>query len=260
MPDNEMSASSHGASGATPGAQAIGSTAPPNIVRPFSTVDVVIFGVVDGALSVLLVQRPKAADEPFPGRWALPGGFIDVATDASLEACALRKLREKTGVRSTYLEQVGSWGGPARDPRGWSVTHVYFALIDARTVKLAIGGNAEAVAWRPIVDEGVSERLAFDHAALLTAAVRRLRGKVEYTSLPAFLLPAAFTLRELQSIYELVLGRALDKSAFRTRMLSADFIESTGERRTGANRPAEVYRLKEREAVYFARTFRSAEG
>jgi 8-oxo-dGTP diphosphatase len=223
-------------------------------------VDVVIFGVVEDRLSVLLVKRPTGPGEPFPGRWALPGGFIDVTTDATVESCALRKLRDKTGVRSPYLEQLGSWGGGARDPRGWSVTTVYFALIDARNVRLVTGGNADAVAWSPVDGESVKERLAFDHAALLTAAIRRLRAKVEYTSLPAFLLPAAFTLRELQSIYEVVLDRALDKSAFRTRMLSADFIEPTGERRTGANRPAEVYRLKDRDAVFFARTFRSSEG
>lgn len=227
--------------------------------RPLVTVDVVIFGVVADRLSVLLVQRPSGRDEPFPGRWALPGGFVDVGADSTLEACALRKLRAKTNVRSPYLEQLGSWGGATRDPRGWSVTTVYFALIDARAVRLATGGNAEAVAWHPIAGEGVREKLAFDHAMLLAAAVRRLRAKVEYTSLPAFLLPAEFTLRELQSIYELVLDRPLDKSAFRTRMLGADFIESTGARRTGANRPAEVYRLKEREAVFFARTFRASE-
>lgn len=232
---------------------------PPDIARPLVMVDVVIFGVVEDRLSVLLVRRSAGAEDPHPGRWALPGGFVDIAADVSLEACALRKLREKTSVRSPYLEQLGAWGGLTRDPRGWSVTTVYFALIDARPVRLARGGNADAVEWRPIVGEGVGERLAFDHSALLAAAVRRLRNKVEYTSLPAFLLPPSFTLRELQSIYELVLDRTLDKSAFRTRMLSADFIEATGERRMGANRPAEVYRLKDRDAVFFARTFRSSE-
>lgn len=229
----------------------------PSIARPLATVDIVIFGIVAGRLSVVLVKRPTDYPEPFPGRWALPGGFVDVDADATLEACAMRKLREKTAVRSPYLEQVGSFGDATRDPRGWSVTTVYFALIDARPVTLAVGGNAEAVAWMPIVGEGVRERLAFDHAALLAAAVRRLRNKVEYTSLPAFLLPRTFTLRELQEIYEAVLDRPLDKSAFRTRMLSADFIESTGEQRTGANRPAELYRLREREAVYFSRPFRT---
>jgi len=91
--------------------------------RPFTTVDVLIFTVIDDALKLLLVQRPSDTSEPFPGQWALPGGFVDVDLDADLEACARRKLREKTGVASPYLEQLGSWGGAARDPRGWSATH-----------------------------------------------------------------------------------------------------------------------------------------
>lgn len=232
---------------------------PSHLKRPLATVDVVIFALVDGALQVLLVRRPTGSDEPCPGQWALPGGFVDVDVDATLEACALRKLAEKTGVRTPYLEQLGSWGSARRDPRGWSTTHVYFALIDIGRVRLASGGNAEAVGWHAIAGDGVRERLAFDHGRLLAAAVERLRNKVEYTSLPAFLLPAAFTLGELQSTYEAVLGRALDKSAFRTRMLSAAFIEPTGEQRTGANRPAQLYRLKHREAVFFPRMFRSAQ-
>jgi 8-oxo-dGTP diphosphatase len=225
------------------------------IDRPLATVDVAIFAVLGAGLHVLLVKRPTDRDEPFPSVWALPGGYVDVAQDASLEACALRKLREKTGVRSPYLEQVGTWGGPRRDPRGWTLTCVYFALIASEGVAIAAGGNAEDARWHLVQAEGVAERLAFDHAALLAAAVRRLRNKVEYTSLPAFLLPKAFTLTELQATYETVLGRALDKSAFRTRMLAADAVEPTGEIRSGSNRPAQLYRLKDRTPVFFPRTF-----
>ncbi|WGS23884.1 MULTISPECIES: NUDIX domain-containing protein [unclassified Bradyrhizobium] len=76
-----------------------------------------------------MVQRPKTESEPFPGSWALPGGFVDIAGDRDLEACAVRKLKDKTGVVSPYLEQLGSWGSATRDPRGWSATHAYFALL-----------------------------------------------------------------------------------------------------------------------------------
>jgi 8-oxo-dGTP diphosphatase len=228
---------------------------PANIQRPLATVDTAIFALVERTLNVLLVRRPGAAGEPFPGAWSLPGGYIDIEQDVSLEACAMRKLRDKTGVRSPYLEQVGSWGGARRDPRGWTITCVYFALISADGVELRSGGSADAVAWHPIKGDGVAERLAFDHAALLSAAVQRLRSKVEYTSLPAFLLPKAFTLGELQSTYEEILGRPLDKSAFRTRMLAVDFIEPTGALRAGSNRPAQLYRLRDRAPVFFPRTF-----
>jgi 8-oxo-dGTP diphosphatase len=205
---------------------------------------------------VLLVKRPDDGREPFPGLWALPGGFIDIARDADLEACARRKLEEKTGVLTPYLEQLGSWGGVARDPRGWSATHVYFALMPTDGVVLNKGANAADVGWFEVDTILKKPRLAFDHGDLLRAAVDRLRNKVEYTSLPAFLLPEPFTLPQLQRMYEVVLGRAVDKSGFRTRMLAAGFLEEVGVVQSDSNRPPMGYRLKDRErAVVFPRTF-----
>jgi 8-oxo-dGTP diphosphatase len=229
--------------------------APTAFAQPYTTVDVVIFTVLDDALKVLLVQRPAAPAEPFPGRWALPGGFVDIDQDADLVACARRKLQEKTAVRSPYLEQLGSWGNATRDPRGWSATHVYFALIPGEGVVLSTGANAADAAWLS-VEEALAAELAFDHAELLRAALERLRGKVEYTSLPAFLLAAPFTLPQLQRVYEAVLGRAIDKSAFRTRMLSAEFLEEVGVVAGESKRPPMGYRLRDSErAVVFPRTF-----
>jgi len=220
--------------------------------RPLTTVDVVIFTVQDDALHVLLVQRPPAVGEPFPEAWALPGGFVDVEKDRDLEACAMRKLKEKTGVVSPYLEQLGSWGSAARDPRGWSATHAYFALLPAPPG----AAHASDTRWFPIVAGKVKSKLAFDHAEILQVAIQRLRAKVEYTSLPAYLMPDEFTLPDLQRTYEIVLDRPLEKSAFRTRMLSADLIEPAAGMRKGPNRPAQLYRLKPATSpVYFARTF-----
>lgn len=226
--------------------------------RPLVSVDVVIFTVREQRLEVLLVRRaasPAHPDEPFPGRWALPGGFVDVRADRDLLASARRKLKEKTDVTSPYLEQLGSWGSADRDPRGWSTTHVYFALIPAPET-LAAGGNAADAAWLPIDGDGVKAKLAFDHAELLAAALARLRSKVEYTSLPAQLLPREFTLTELQHMFEIVLDRPIEKSAFRTRMLAAEFLEELPRYREGNNRPAQLYRQKKPgEVVYFPRTF-----
>jgi len=99
-------------------------------------------------------------------------------------------------------------------------------------------------------------RLAFDHAEILAAAVERLRSKVEYTSLPAFLLAEPFTLPQLQRMYEIVLDRPVDKSGFRTRMMAADFLAEVGVVESDSNRPPMGYRLKDRErAVVFPRTF-----
>ena len=224
--------------------------------RPYTTVDVLIFTVIAEALKVLLVQRPSAPDEPSPGLWALPGGFVDVNVDADLEACARRKLRDKTGVASPYLEQLGSWGGAKRDPRGWSATHAYFALIPGAGVALHKGANAADVAWFEVDAMLKKPRLAFDHAEILKAAVERLRSKVEYTSLPAFLLAEPFTLPQLQRMYEVVLGRPVDKSGFRTRMMAADFLREAGVVESDSNRPPMGYRLKDRAVpVFFPRTF-----
>jgi 8-oxo-dGTP diphosphatase len=225
--------------------------------NPLVTVDIAIFTVREDALAVLLVQRPPSADDPHPGEWALPGGFIDIDRDADLLACARRKLKEKTGVVTPYLEQLGAWGNRKRDPRGWSVTQVYFALMPSDDVELRAGANAADVRWARIEEgaTGVGEKLAFDHELLLEHALERLRGKVEYTSLPAFLMPEEFTLSELQRAYEIVLGRPLEKSAFRTRVSDADLVERLPRKRHATNRPAQLYRLKERTPVYFPRTF-----
>ena len=223
--------------------------------RPLVTVDVVMFTVLDDALQVLLVRRPVNTAEPFPGKWALPGGFVNVDDDASLLDCALRKLREKTGVVAPYLEQLGSWGGAGRDPRGWSATHCFYALIPVQAMQLRSGANAADVAWFE-VEAASRKRLAFDHGELLDAAIARLRSKVEYTSLPAFLLDEPFTLPALQHTYEVVLGRGVDKSAFRKRMLDGGFMEEAGMLTGSLGRPAMSYRLRDRsQAGLFPRTF-----
>ena len=225
--------------------------------RPYTTVDVVIFTVLNDTLQVLLVQRPLESEDPHPASWALPGGFVSIDLDPDLLACARRKLEEKTGVSSPYLEQLGSWGSATRDPRGWSATHAYFALIPSDGVALVKGANAANVAWFEVdhLLRGATD-LAFDHGEILRVAMERLRGKVEYTSLPAFLLAEPFTLPQLQRTYEVVLGRPVDKSAFRTRMMSAGFLEEAGLVETALRRPPMSYRLRDRsQPVYFPRTF-----
>ncbi len=222
-----------------------------DFAKPLVTVDVVIFTVQAQRLQVLLVRRPTGEGEPCPGMLALPGGFVDVERDATLLDCAVRKLRDKTGLHTHHLEQLGSWGSAGRDPRGWSVTQVYMALVPAP--------DTASAQWLD-VDAACASPLAFDHATLLNAALARLRSKVEYTSLPAFLLPEPFTLPQLQQVYEVVLGRALDKSAFRKRMLDSGFLAEVGTVDGTAPRKAMGYRIRDRsQATVFPRTFRSGE-
>ncbi|HEY4251245.1 MAG TPA: NUDIX domain-containing protein [Roseomonas sp.] len=213
--------------------------------RPIASVDLVIFALAEAGLAVLLMRRGAA---PFAGSWALPGGWIHPGADADLEAAARRVLREKTGVEAPYVEQLQSFGNAGRDPRGWSLSIAYVALLSAEEA-LRRGANAADVAWHPAA---ASPPLAFDHDAILRAALARLRSKVEYSTLPAHLLPAAFTLSELQSVYERILGRNLDKSAFRKRIADAGCVEAVpGAMRRASHRPAQLYRLKQARATAF---------
>jgi 8-oxo-dGTP diphosphatase len=225
----------------------------PTFERPLVSVDVVILALRNDRLAALLMKRGA---EPFCQSWALPGGHIHTDEDADLETAARRILRQKAGIDTPYLEQLAGFGDARRDPRGWSATFAYFALIAGDGLVLKEGANAAEVAWWEVLGERVDTPLAFDHAGILAAAVRRLRNKVEYTSLPVHLLAAKFTLPDLQRVYEQILGRRMDKSAFRKRIAEADFLEPVpGEKRPASNRPAQMYRLKAGAAtIFFDRT------
>lgn len=227
--------------------------------RPLVTVDIAILSLIEGRPQVLLVKRPDSPGEPYPGAWALPGGFVDIDVDASLEACALRKLREKTGIEAPWLEQVVAHGGPGRDPRGWSVTHLYAALVPIDRA-LEPGGNAADARWHPLRRNGRPKgvKLAFDHGRLIAEAVARIRSKSEYTDLPVRLLPERFTLPELQHVFEIVLDRSIDKKAFRTRVLAGDMLEELDDARATGKRPARLYRLRDRRQLHVFR--RALEG
>jgi len=214
---------------------------PSRYEKPSFTVDLVIFTVRAEQLHVLLIKR---AEHPAKGKWALPGGFINLTKDPSIEACATRKLIEKTGIGTPYLEQLKTYGSKDRDPRGWTATTVYFALVVSDAIEL--GGNQEAARWIPIQGEQVGPELAFDHAQILADAVERLRSKLEYTHIAVHLLPEEFTLPELQKIYEIILQESLDKSSFRRRVAQADMLEEVpGKLRDGSGRPAQLYRFKQ---------------
>ncbi len=203
---------------------------------PLLTVDMAIFAIIEGRLSVLLIKRPNF---PQKGAWALPGGFPDLTADQDLMATAHRKLHEKTGISSPYLEQVATIGNASRDPRGWAVTVLYFALIDFHAVKQE-HLLAEHSQWLA-VEQAVTMPLAFDHHVLLTTALERLGSKTRYTALPISLMPEHFTLSELQHIYEIILAQTLDKKAFRRRMIEAGVVVETGQSKIVGKRPAQLY-------------------
>ncbi len=206
--------------------------------RPSLTVDIVIFTLRENRLQVLLIRR---ANQPFAGYWALPGGFVQV--DESLEDAAARELSEETGIEQAYLEQLYTYGDPERDPRGRVVSVAYFALIPAdASVRSEGGSDASQASWFPL-DE--LPDLAFDHAEIISYAIRRVRYKLEYTAVGFELLPESFTLSEIQKTYEIILGEPLDKRNFRRRMLESGIIEPTQFKRGKGGRPARLYHYRE---------------
>jgi len=216
--------------------------------RPSTSVDMAIFTVFENELYVLTVKR---SNHPEKGKWALVGGFVDVDKDKDIEATAKRKLVEKTGVKTPYLEQYKTIGNKKRDPRSWSITTVYFALIPSDNIKLKAGVGSSDIKWSKVANEIVEDKLAFDHAELLAGCMERLRNKVLYTSLPIHLLSSEFTLGELQKVYEIILGQAVERKSFRRRILNANIIEETGKMKQSGRRPAKVYQLKDEDKTHF---------
>jgi 8-oxo-dGTP diphosphatase len=208
---------------------------------PLVSADVALFCVDKGALKVLLVQRARA---PAKGEWALPGAVLKPELDLDLAATALRALRDKVSVQVRHLDQVTTVSGLARDPRGYSVAVLFYALLPHDQVSAVITSRVEAVEWSPAGQP--TRPLAFDHDELLAGAAALLREKVERHALPLHLLSEKFTLTELQRICEAVLGRPLDKSVFRRRLRdSPDLQELPGELVRGSQRPAQLYRAAE---------------
>jgi 8-oxo-dGTP diphosphatase len=201
------------------------------------TVDVVIFTLRDERLQVLLVRRRSG---PHAGEWAIPGGEIQAGE--ALRDTALRTLEEQTGLGDVYLEQLYTFVDPDRDPRRRLITVSYFAVVPATDVVPRTTDDAEHVRWWAI--ENLPE-LAFDHADILHYALKRLRYKLEYTAVGFELLPEEFTLTELQTAYEIVLGEELDKRNFRRKILSAGVLEPSGGLRSGEGRPARLYRYRD---------------
>jgi len=207
--------------------------------RAALTVDCVVFGIDDGALKVLLIQRGLA---PFTGRWALPGGFVHL--DETLEEAALRELREETGLTRVYLEQLYTFGAVDRDPRERVVTVAYYALVKLMDHRVQAATDAREAAWFA-VDEVPT--LAFDHQRILDTALTRLQGKVRYQPIGFELLPPKFTLTQLQKLYETVLERDLDKRNFRKKVLSLGILEELEEvEQDVAHRAARLYRFDEK--------------
>lgn len=206
--------------------------------RPGVAVDCVIFGLDldQEALRVMLIERDL---KPFRGMWAIPGGFV--RKGESLETAALRELREETGITDVYLEQLYTFGEPERDPRGWVISVAYYALVSPDKHSVVASTDARRAQWFPVTH---LPRLAFDHPRILEVALGRLRGKLTYAPVGFELLPEKFTIKQLQKVYEIVLGRKIDNRNFRKKIFAMDVLRELGEIQRGVpHRAARLYRF-----------------
>jgi 8-oxo-dGTP diphosphatase len=202
-------------------------------------VDVAVFTVRAGRLDVLLAQANWG---PFAGCWALPGGLVHDAEP--LDQAAARELAARTGVGDVYLEQLYTFGRPDRDPRARVVSVAYVALIPHGRLPGSLGSpKYRQVAWVPVRR---LPPLAYDHAEVVRTAIARLRAKLRYTNLVYTLLPPAFTLSEMQDVYEAILGRRLDRRNFRKKVHATRLLAPLGRVRRGPHRPAALHRFRRR--------------
>lgn len=184
--------------------------------RPALTADCLLFGYDGNSINILLVKR---ANEPFKDVWALPGGFVNEDEDS--KSCALRTLQEKTGLSNIFIEQLYTFSHPNRDPRGWTVSVAYFALVNPKRFALEAGRNTTDIQWVPWKKK---QELAFDHQEIIATGIQRLKGKISYQPIGFELMNDYFSLRELKKLYEIILGKDIDKRNFRKKILKTGLL------------------------------------
>lgn len=211
----------------------------PKLHSDFS-VDCVIFGFDEQELKVLLVERNQP---PYEGWKAIPGNLVYDTED--IDEAAARVLYELTGLKNIFLEQFYSFGKIDRHPQGRVITVAYYSIIK-RTVNglHPVSGYTKNAYWWP-ADK--IPRLAFDHNLVVRKALETLRHKIQYEPVGFELLPAKFTLTQLQHIYEVILRRKIDKRNFRKKMLNCGFLNKLKERQEGvSHRSASFYKFNKR--------------
>lgn len=225
-----------------------------HFLYPIATIDVVLFTLINKQLHVLLTKRSNP-NEPFFGQQAFPGGFVHInengEEDLSIDDTARRVIQEKTGIKTRlHLEQLKTFSGRNRDPRGWSLSQAYCAIVPQTEIS-NISANCEWVAAAEIQNI----KLAFDHNEIYSYAATRVLNKTNYSLLPAYFLGESFTLTELQKTYEIVLSTTLDKSSFRKKIEGLDAFTLLDDSRGGKQRPAKLYSLKHDTETFFRSNF-----
>lgn len=221
----------------------------PPYEAPILTVDAVILQFIANRLHVLLIQRKR---DPFAGTWALPGAYTPKGE--TTQQAFNRTLETKVGITAKQLglvEQLYASDTIARDPRGHAVSIVYIGL--GHNLKPSAGPATEEPTFYPVDD---LPKLAFDHKDIIASAVMHLRTEVMHANILFALLPEHFTLTSLQTAYEAILGKPLDKRNFRKKVLALDLVEATSDyQKEGAHRPAQLYRFTHQKLTTFSQAF-----
>jgi len=198
------------------------------------SVDCVIFGFEENKLKVLLIRSDL---KKFKDKWSLLGDLLSPNED--LDAAAYRILKERTGLDDLFLEQVNTFGKINRHPGGRVVTVAYYSLINILHHQLKITDNE--LHWHDV--ESV-KNLAFDHQSIFESCYQRLQKRVQEHPLGFSLLPNKFSLRELQNLYEAILGVKLDRRNFRKKFFSMDFLVDIQEiEKNVSHRPGKLYQF-----------------
>lgn len=210
---------------------------------PLCRAEIAVQCVTDGRLCTLLVEREEA---PYKGFWGLPGGVLRVDLDADLNCAARRVAKERLGIVPPNLSQMTTVGAKGRDPRGessWGLSVVYRALIADPALTFTPGKRVVKLHWAPVSE--LPTNIAFDHAELVAKATLQTRTDFANLSFPAGFVPERFTLGELQTLCEQVLGHELDKASFRRKLRDRGLVQAVdGELQRGsAHRPASIHRL-----------------
>ncbi len=184
--------------------------------HPAITTDAVVFGYDGKQLHLLLIER---GIEPYKGSWALPGGFMNI--DETVEQCAMRELREETGVENVYLEQFHVFSSVRRDPRERVVTVAFFALVRKSDYKLIAADDAARASWF-VVDE--LPPLAFDHDEIIRMGREHLKEVLRVRPIAFKLLDKKFSMPELQRLYEIINETTYDRRNFARKMISTNLI------------------------------------
>jgi 8-oxo-dGTP diphosphatase len=199
------------------------------------SVDCVIFGYDEKELKVLVI---KSDLEEFSGLYSLLGDLV--RPDENLDTAPYRILRERTGLDDVYLEQVHAFGSIDRHPSGRVITIAYYSLIDIKHHKLQLSHNE--LSWHPVNE---MRKMAFDHKLIMDTCLQRLQQQVMDYPVVFNLLPEKFSLRQLQELYEAILGVELDRRNFRKKISIKDWLQDVGEMEDDVpHRPGKLYRLK----------------